>query len=215
MNRKQALQTELDFWERFLVKGDYKNFPDWVNAQNHDEPFPQEWHQWIGDELFPTMLDVGCGPVTRFGSVLPDNRQLKILGFDPLAEEYAGIRERAGMFTRAPVTNEWPKTLFHLVVANNSLDHSEDPFAVLKDMERACLSSGHVIVCGYIDEANAARGYGLHQWNMSTDGRQLIVQNYRTGYVTRMHELEGRPLVHAQSWPKRRWFEVVFGPVRE
>jgi hypothetical protein len=175
------------------------------------------------------VLDVGSGPVCRLGQVLPpweyagkeQVRRARIVCSDPLADEYKALREKVGIESRAPVLKWSPRECresaslsgFDLVVASNSLDHSEDPLSVLREMCNAAKDEGHVIVCGYIDEANAANGYGLHRWNMRAQDGGLYVQKF--GEATSVTEMifEGRPVVSAQNWPEKRWFEVVFGPL--
>lgn len=131
-----------------------------------------------------SVLDVGAGPVTKIGFRYPGTN-LAIVAVDPLANEYARLLEAAGLeplVKTLPVAGEalierFGPRRFDIAYANNSLDHSVDPLAIITNMVGVVREGGSVILRHARNEGEERRYEGLHQWNFDVADGDLIVWN--------------------------------------
>lgn len=131
-----------------------------------------------------SVLDVGAGPATKIGFRYP-NKTLAIVAVDPLANEYAGLLEAAGLeppVRTLPVAGEallahFGPRRFDIAYANNSLDHSVDPIGIITNMVGVVREGGSVILRHARNEGQEQRYEGLHQWNFDVAEGDLIVWN--------------------------------------
>ena len=131
----------------------------------------------------PTMLDVGCGPVTSF-AFLAHEGLAKIVGIDPLASRYATLLSDFDLRSPAEQLNgagEWldgviPETSFDIVATRNALDHHQcPPLAWLRMFE-------HTKVGGFLGQSHSIReatkeGWKqLHQYDLYPDDDHTHLQ---------------------------------------
>src|SRR4029453_8859818 len=86
---------------------------------------------------------------------------------------------------------------FDLVYANNSLDHSTDPFVIISNMVGVVRRGGRVILRHARNEGETQRYEGLHQWNFDVVDNDLVVWNNAV-QVNVSRELRDRAAV--ESW---------------
>jgi SAM-dependent methyltransferase len=180
-----GLEHELEFWDRwFATKG--LDWPDDYRARLGSETSLQPelvaLLQPIPDREL-RLLDIGAGPLTTLGKRM-EGRQLSIVATDALGDQYAKLFERYGVPAPAVRTiacageelaDRFPPKHFHLVYAQNSLDHSIDPMRIIRGAVRLARSDGYVVLVHYLREAERETYNGLHQWNFELrDGKALL-----------------------------------------
>lgn len=128
------------------------------------------------------VLDVGAGPLTMVGHVLP-GIALEVTATDALAPLYAALLARHGITppvaTRFAPTEHLaallPAADFDVVHCRNALDHAIDPVLGILEMLRVVRIGGRVLLRHFRNEGEAGDYRGLHQWNFDVrDGRFVI-----------------------------------------
>ena len=135
------------------------------------------------------VLDVGSGPFTTLGTHA-DGRTLHISLADPLAAVFAKILEMFRipwtMDRRAStgelLTETYAPGTFHLVCAQNALDHSINPLVCIRQMLEVARPGG-VVVLRHIENEATGGGYnGLHQWNFALEEGRPVMWNTNRRY---------------------------------
>ena len=162
----------------------------------------------------PVIIDVGSGPFTVIGRNL-GGKQVKIYPVDPLAREYKRlfarysvtppeklIRGRAENLTRI-----FGRDFADMVYMRNALDHSADPVKGIRQMLLIVKPGCCVMLEHNVNEAERARYTGLHQWNVSSEGDDLIVWNRSDKFnITQIVS----KIADAQVISDGKWITAVF-----
>lgn len=182
---EQGKDYEIDFWDKYIgTKGD--RWPeDFAERLKPDLPL----QRYITDCLDPkapsvSILDVGAGPMTVLGKVW-GNREVRLTAVDALAELYDKLLEKHGV--EVPVRTEQCETerlldkfspgQFDLVHVRNALDHGFDVMLAIEQMLSVVKIGGHVVMCHFKNEAENENYVGFHQWNLESQGGDMIVWN--------------------------------------
>ena len=91
------------------------------------------------------LLDVGCGPR---GSLEWADKAARRVGLDPLADRFRSLRTGAHAmeYVAAPAERiPFPDGYFDCVLAFNSLDHTADPAASMREMIRVLRAGGRLL----------------------------------------------------------------------
>ena len=200
----RGLTHEVGWWRRWITEGG-RRWPDEFRARLDPETPLREI---LIEALLPSIahdpvriLDVGAGPATSLGKVHP-GRALRITAVDPLADEYAALWRDVGILPPVPTmrgTGErlvelFGRAAFDIAYARNALDHTIDPLAVVEQMLEVVDENGYVVLSHSRNEATKARYRGLHQWNISLDGDELVVSRPRRR-INLSRELGGRAVL--------------------
>ncbi len=146
-------------------------------------PFPTQLATALGQPAL-RLLDVGAGPVTSLGGVLPDVA-LQVTAVDPLAPLYAGLLAAHGVTppipTRFATMEElslfFPAGHFDLVHCRNALDHAADPLLGIRQM-LAVTRVGGVVALDHFPNEGEREGYqGFHQWNLDLREGRFVLWN--------------------------------------
>jgi SAM-dependent methyltransferase len=180
-----AIAGEATFWDDWLAT---KAFGDVDQYERRLDPAAALEEALIVDRLghFPqrtiSILDVGAGPLTTVAKTFP-GKELTIVAVDPLADEYDAILARAGVTPPVRTTlchgerllESFEPSSFDIAYAANALDHSYDPFVVIRNMLVVVKAGGFVLLTHKRNEAERKGYLGLHQWNFENrDGRFFI-----------------------------------------
>lgn len=183
--REKGVEHELDFWTRWFESEGLYWPDDYRRRLDPDAPLEEEL---VADRLdaLPggtvSILDVGAGPLTFLGKRHP-RKALELTPIDALADEYDRLLERFGV--EPPVrTLQCPgeqllerfgPESFDVAYARNSLDHSYDPLATIRNMVAAVRPHGFVAL-RHVRTEGAKQNYsGFHQWNFDlADGRLVL-----------------------------------------
>ena len=180
----QGVGPEIGFWDRWIrTRGD--RWPeDWRRRMDPASPLEpaiaREARALGGARL--RLLDVGAGPVTGVGYVLP-GVAVALTATDPLAPLYARLLDRHGQ--RPPVPTGFavaedlrlflPEESFDLVHCRNALDHSFDPLRGIEEILAMLRPGGRALLRHIRNEAENERYTGFHRWNFDLrDGRFTI-----------------------------------------
>jgi len=186
---ERGLAQEVAWWEAW-IDGDGRRWPE-VYRERLDptaalaEPLLAECIEAISSTRI-SILDVGAGPCTSLGKTYP-GKQLEITPVDPLAEEYNRLWARKGIAPPVPtracrgeeLRARFGSGRFDIAYARNALDHTADPALVIRNMVGVVRCGGFVVLRHSANEAVKADYRGLHQWNFSIRGADLVIRRLR------------------------------------
>jgi SAM-dependent methyltransferase len=145
------------------------------------------------------VLDVGSGPLSGLG-VTHNGERLDIIAADPLASAYQRMYQEFKVEPQISVKLAFAEDLsaffqndeFDLVVCQNALDHTFDPWRALRQMIEVSKPGGFVLLRHARNEAVSESYSGLHQWNLDTnsDGDFIIWNEHSSVNVNQL--LAGR-----------------------
>jgi 2-polyprenyl-3-methyl-5-hydroxy-6-metoxy-1,4-benzoquinol methylase len=183
---RDGRSSEVEFWDQwFETKG--LEWPDEFRRRFDpttllEEPLPGLLPQVASGTL--QILDVGAGPLTRLGYVLP-GREVKITPVDALADYYDELLLKNGLIP--PVRTQWcdgealatrfAKDTFDLAVAINSLDHTYEPHQIISTMVDLVKPGCYVFLRHFRNEAVRENYVGMHQWNFDATPEGAIIWN--------------------------------------
>src|SRR5512135_2362239 len=84
---EKGVQNEKEFWTDWFKNKGGQWSKDYANRLDADLPFQEYLVEYLPKSPKCTVLDVGAGPLTLLGKVLP-GYDLDIVAVDPLADEY-------------------------------------------------------------------------------------------------------------------------------
>ena len=124
----------------------------------------------------PSVLDVGCGPVTSF-AYLAYEGLAQVVGVDPLASRYSELLANFGLESPAEQLDgagEWledvvPEREFDIVAARYSLDHHQCPALAWLRMFEHTRVGGYLAQSHSIREATKEGWKQLHQYDLYPD----------------------------------------------
>lgn len=141
------------------------------------------------------ILDVGSGPLPGLG-VTHNGERLAVMGADPLAKAYQRMYQEFNVTPPIPMklafaedlTAFFQKNEFDLVVCQNALDHTFDPWRALRQMIEVSKPDGFVLLRHARNEAENEGYSGLHQWNLdvSPDCDFIIWNKYSSLNVNQL-----------------------------
>ena len=189
-----GIDEELKYWESFLSsEGRISEWNEryFADLFSHDRPVQQFVRDLIDRPIGSTLhfLDVGAGPATALGTVWP-GYVVNVTAVDPLADFYGKIMEKTGKYPqirtrRCPaesIVTMFGADRFDLVFAQNSLDHSFNPFYAIFSAVEVCKPGGVVFLNNFPNEAEREYYSGFHQWNFCNDDGQFTIWNKQYRY---------------------------------
>jgi SAM-dependent methyltransferase len=188
--REKGVEHELEFWERWFATRGYLWPDDYERRLDPDAPLEERLLVDRLPELDAdpvSILDVGAGPLTCLGKRSP-GRTLRITPVDALADEYDRLLRRFEV--EPPVRTlrcageelleRFPPESFDVAYARNSLDHSYDPLAIIRNMV-ALVRPGGLVVTRHVKTEGEHQAYsGFHQWNFDVEDGHLVLWNKAT-----------------------------------
>ena len=117
------------------------------------------------------ILDVGAGPLTSLGKKWPGHN-IEITAIDANAPEYDLLLQKLGINPLVRTTYgiaeelSFPSSSFHLVHAQNSIDHCRDPIKVILEMVRVVRPGCCVYLDHRIREGRVEKYMTNHQWDL-------------------------------------------------
>lgn len=183
--RRRRFRGELGFWRHWLAsKGmewpdDYaRRLDPKSRLQDH---IATQLDRLPGDVI--QILDVGSGPITKLGKI-HQSKQLRITAVDLLADEYN--RLLAKLEVSPPVTTrygdaehlrrQFPDRLFDVAYAENSLDHTGDPIAAVREMLAVTRPGGLVILLHCKNEGRKQCYEDLHKWDFTCERGHFVIR---------------------------------------
>jgi len=129
-------------------------------------------------------LEIGSGPNSNL-SYWVDKKLIIVTAIDPLADKYKKIMKKLNY--RYPITpikmkgedllKNFDKESFHIIFAQNSLDHAEDPLKCFKNGYFLLKKGGLMFVCTNIKEGTRKNWAGMHKFDIFMKNQELFLGN--------------------------------------
>lgn len=193
VKRERNVSSEIYSYESlFLVKlKDPVLFLE--SCRRNDNAFPNGIIgevQKLKDQVFKveklTTLEIGSGPNSNL-SYWTDNNLLEVTAIDPLADVYEKIMKKLDY--KYPITpiklkgeellDYFREETFHIVFAQNSLDHSEDPIKCFNNASLLLKKGGLLFVCSNIKEGTRKSWTGMHKFDLYVENNKLLLANQK------------------------------------
>lgn len=199
-------KPEIEWWKNNLSKND-----SWVRKQCEGHRFNKELKNLIQDRPFFKnkeelhIIDFGCGPVSVIG-VKDDTYKIKILGVDPLIDEYNKIlndkklvRPHDALCMECEDLYFIGDNTFDIVFTRNAIDHSREPDKIMMLGKRICKPNGLFEISVNENEGKRTNYSGLHQWDFFVDNKDVIMTSplYKKKFTAK--EILGPNLVIKQE----------------
>jgi SAM-dependent methyltransferase len=131
-----------------------------------------------------SILDVGAGPLTILGKRYP-GKSLRITPVDALAHDYDRLLAefaidppvRTRFCPGEELLKRFSPESFDIAYARNSLDHSYDPGAIVRNMVAVVRKNGFVVLRHVRQEGEHQNYSGFHQWNFDVENGHLVLWN--------------------------------------
>lgn len=179
----ENLSDELGFWWKWLTDDTFE--PHRKDRMDSCQELQQHLRELLPpDQTVYAVLDVGSGPVSGVGALIP-GKIVNLYLVDALAIEYNKMLNRLGVKTAIrpiqlegeKLTSVFPEDYFDLVVCMNALDHTYDPMQVIREIMTVC-KPGCWAFLGHHNNVGVIENYaGLHQWNLDHQDGRFIVWN--------------------------------------
>lgn len=176
---KSALSNEVGYWVKRVKeqreKGD-KRFTEREFSYPYDTEivFKQE----------DIILDVGCGPLPKFGNRI-NGKEIRYIPVDPLAHQYLDILKKQDIILPVEpkfaimemLTCFYQENTIDYVIVNNALDHCIDILRAFIECFRVVKIGGYFLMEHLEAEGLHNEYEGLHQWNLTCTETDLICFN--------------------------------------
>jgi 2-polyprenyl-3-methyl-5-hydroxy-6-metoxy-1,4-benzoquinol methylase len=190
---KGGIDYERDFWKTWFTSAGGR-WPDEFHARMNNRELLPFVKNRLPQAGLPVILDVGAGPATNIGSMLP-GRDVRVLAVDPLAPIYDEIIQQAAIsppvrtqFAFAEdLSSRFDPSSIDVITCTNALDHAIEPAWGIIEMLIILRREGRMYLGHNRNEAEAENYCGFHQWNFDVQGSDFIVWNkQRTLNVSQM-----------------------------
>lgn len=186
----EELVSEVNYWINRVAKKNSTYHEDYITNINNSDVKPAKGYH--GENIFnylrqdAILMDIGCGAVSRYGSLLPDGGRVRLIAADSLAHAYKKINDyyapenkktvTFGMFEFMAVF--FKKDLADVILIENALDHCVDPLKSVIECLQILKPGGLLRLYHHRAEAIWEGCLGLHKWNIDcNDNKEFIVWN--------------------------------------
>lgn len=129
------------------------------------------------------ILDVGSGPVTKLGKI-HRSKKLSITAIDVLAVDYNTLLAEFGVTPLVAtqygdaqeLRRQFPNRRFDIVHAENSLDHTSEPVASVREMLAVTKPGGFVILLHNENEGRKQSYEDLHKWDFTCEEGHFVIR---------------------------------------
>ena len=145
----------------------------------------------------PHVLEVGTGRIASAGTIPPEEGHvIQLSACDVLAGAYDLLNQLYGLKPYVKVefafverlTDRYERNSFDIVRMSNALDHCYDPFTGIFEMLKVVKTGGTVRLLHYENEAEREMQYGMHQWNITSEGEDSMLI-WRKGFRAEMRDI--------------------------
>ena len=185
------IDSEVQFWDDYIRTGGL-DYPSDYQARLDNKNIPCGFGGYPGIQSFLKkipqqhikILDVGSGPMTLVGHKAA-GKTVEVTACDPLASAYSDILNKYNIQPPVKVIFADCENLslffdpdyFDLISCRNALDHSYNPIQSILQMLFLVKKNGLISLAHFANEAENCNYTGLHQWNLSNEGDDLIIWN--------------------------------------
>lgn len=186
----EELASEVRYWVSRVAKENGTYHGEYLANINNLEVKPAKGY--CGENIFhylkegSVLMDIGCGAVSRYGSLLPDGDRVILVAVDSLAHAYKRINEdyapenkknvTFGMFEFMAVF--FQKDFADVILIENALDHCIDPLKSIVECLQILKPGGLLRLYHHRAEALWEGCLGLHKWNVDyNENMEFIIWN--------------------------------------
>lgn len=186
----EELASEIKYWVERVAKENGTYHEEYLENMNNLEVRSAKGYH--GENIFrylkdgSTLMDIGCGAVSRYGSLLPNGGKVNFIAVDSLAHAYQKMNDfyapgnqkavNFGMFEFMAVF--FPKDFADVILIENALDHCIDPLKSIIECLQILKMGGILRLYHHRAEALWEGCLGLHKWNMDyNDNKEFIIWN--------------------------------------
>lgn len=186
----EELMSEVKYWVERVAKENGTYHEEYLANINNLEVRPAKGYH--GENIFhylkdgSTLMDIGCGSASRYGSLLPDGGKVNFIAVDSLAHAYQKINDfyapgnkkavNFGMFEFMAVF--FQKDFADVILIENALDHCIDPLKSIIECLQILKMGGILRLYHHRAEALWEGCLGLHKWNIDyNDNKEFIIWN--------------------------------------
>lgn len=183
MAKIQGADHEINFWKEFVKTERFLG--GWV-GQGKTPELNNIVYDFIKNNLpfGGKVLDCGSGVCSILNGTVP-NKDLMVT--DLLGAEYGKIFDYSKHDIVQPIPlgcEDLPyREQFDIVHISNALDHTQQPNIAFQKLLEAVKKDGYLIVQGFENEANHEQWAGFHQFNISLDHKDLVIQGKNDAWV--------------------------------
>ncbi|MFX1393583.1 MAG: methyltransferase domain-containing protein [Promethearchaeota archaeon] len=131
-------------------------------------------------------LEIGSGPNSNL-SYWVDNKLIRVIAIDPLAHIYRKMMKRLNyIYPIVPIKlkgenllKSFKKESFHIIYAQNSLDHAENPLKCFRNGYHLLKKGGLFFVCTNIREGSRKSWTGMHKYDIYIENKELFLENQK------------------------------------
>ena len=177
----------------------------------------------LRDEVFRVnsllTLEIGSGPNSNL-SYWVDKGLLKVIAIDPLANIYEKIMKKLNYkYPISPIKlrgedllKQFKEETFHVVFAQNSLDHTENPINCFKNAYILLKKGGLLFVCSNLKEGTRTLWSGMHKFDIYLENNNILLANKNGEIFNFIDENMALDLVFYETYFKNNVdsFEAVF-----
>lgn len=172
-----------------------------------------------------TVMDIGCGLVSKYGKRLPNGEELNLITVDPLAAFYNVINQHYakqkytkcdfGMFEFA--ADFFKENLCDAIMINNALDHCIDPYKSVVECLYVLKPGGIMHLNHHRAEAVYEDYQGLHKWNIDyNDTNDFIIWNQTNSVnvTEKIREYADVSVIHTADFSARAEQDIIIDIVK-
>ena len=177
--RARGYDDELSFWRAWIETQGLSWPDDYRQRIDRTTPLRPDIAAYLDGNR---VLDAGAGPLTILGKTV-SGRAIDLVPVDALADRYNKLLDEFGVTppvrtiqgVSEQLGRQFPEGSFDLAYACNTLDHSRDPVAAVRQMALVTRPGGYLILEHHDNEGEYEQYWGLHQWNLAlVDGRLIV-----------------------------------------
>lgn len=186
----KELASEVKYWVERVAKENGTYHEEYLENMNNLEVRSAKGYH--GENIFhylkdgSILMDIGCGAVSRYGSLLPDGGKVNFIAVDSLAHAYQKVNDfyapenqkavTFGMFEFMAVF--FQKDFADVILIENAMDHCIDPLKSIIECLQILKIGGMLRLYHHRAEALWEGCLGLHKWNMDyNDNKEFIIWN--------------------------------------
>ena len=224
--KERNIASEIYSYESlfFIKKKDPIGFLE--SCRRNDNAFPEGIINVVlnlRDNIFKVKslftLEIGSGPNSNL-SYWVDKGLLRVIAIDPLADIYKNIMKKLNC--KYPITpikiqaeelmKYFKGELFHIIFAQNSLDHVEDPLLCFKNAYNLLKKRGLLFVCSNVKEGTRKSWLGMHKFDIYVENNELFLANEKKEVFNFIDEKMSLDLIFYETYYKNNVasFEAVF-----
>lgn len=175
------LSDELRYWKKRIPEQKGKN-----DIRFLEREFAYSYNEEIVFTEQDKILDVGCGPLPKFGNIL-NGVKINYMPVDPLAYQYKNLlKENKVVLPVEPsfalmevLTCFYEENSIDYVIVNNALDHCINIIRAFIECFNVVKVGGNLLL-EHVEAEGLHNDYaGLHKWNITCTDDALIFFNNR------------------------------------